>query len=151
MEAVMFQRNVHHPSPAAGDRPGPPWRLLIESPDPVLAISNFEAFHDAGFEVTLCEGPIGQIGECPVVHGEPCPLLHEADVVLFDLDTDPVGRSKVLAAMSASRPELPIVVRSISPPADVTASHTTIRVTTSVGGQASALRQAVLQSARPRA
>src|SRR4029453_17825769 len=64
-EAAMFQREVHRSQNAAPDRRRPPWRLLVESPDPGLAISNFDAFRDAGFEVTVCAGPAVDAGEGP--------------------------------------------------------------------------------------
>ena len=146
----MFQRRVRRSPAIVTERHSPPWRLLIESPEPGLAISNFDAFRDAGFEVTVCEGPARDAHECPAVRGEPCPLMTEADVVLFDLDSDPLTRSQVLAAMRASRPDLPIVVRSTAPAPATADGFTTIRPTTSVGGQVSALRKAVLRWPSPR-
>ena len=142
----MFQRKVHRSPTVVTDRQGPPWRLLVESSDGAVAISNFDAFRDAGFEVTVCEGPTGDAGECPVVRGESCPLMAEADVVLFDLDLDPdlTRRSEVLAAMRVGRPDLPIVVRSTALAPAPASGCMTIRATTSVGGQVSALRQAVV-------
>jgi hypothetical protein len=155
----MFQRQVHRSSAAVPDRPGPPWQLLVESPDPLLAISNFDAFRDAGFQVMVCGGPGLDAHECPVVRGEPCPLMAAADVVLFDLDGEPprrsemltASRSEVLAAMRANRPELPIVVMSAAAPPDAATDCPTIRPITSVGGQVTALQKAVLQWPSPRA
>jgi hypothetical protein len=149
----MFQREVHRSQTAVSDRRVSPWRLLVESPDPGLAISNFDAFRDAGFEVTVCGGPAVDAGECPVVRGEPCPLMARADVVLFDVDGDPprrsevlaARRSEVLAAMRANRPGLPIVVMSAAPATETASGCATTRPTTSVGGQVAALRKAVLQ------
>jgi len=146
----MFQRKVHPMGPATTERRRPPWRLLVESPDPVDAISDFDAFRNTGFEVMVCEGPSVDAHECPVVRGEPCPLMAEADVVLFDLDSDPLTRSQVLAAMRATRPDLPIVVRSASSAPATAGGCTTIRPTTSVGGQVSALQKAVLRWPSPR-
>jgi hypothetical protein len=140
----MFQRTPHR-SRAAGDRRRPPWPLLIESPESGLDISDFHAFRCAGFEVTVCGGPTADAAECPTVRGEPCPLLAEADVVLFDLDSDPGTRSEVLTAMRASRPDLPIVVRSKAPPDTAACIDPTIRTTTSVNGQIAALHKAVLR------
>jgi hypothetical protein len=153
----MFQREVHRSQKATPDRRRPPWRLLVESPDPGLAISNFDAFRDAGFEVTVCGGPAVAAGECPVVRGEACPLMAGADIVLFDLDGDPprrsevlaARRSEVLAAMRANRPGLPIVTMSAAPAAETASGCVTIRPTTSVGGQVTALRKAVLQWPSP--
>jgi hypothetical protein len=149
LEAVMFQRTVHR-SPAVTDRRRPPWRLLVESPEPGMDISNFDAFRCAGFEVTVCGGPVADAGECPVVRGEPCPLMTDADVVLFDLDSDPQRRSAVLAAVRATRPDLPIVVRSDASPPESAQECPTIRTTTSVNGQVSALQKAVLRWTSPR-
>jgi hypothetical protein len=154
----MFQREVHHSETTVRDRHGPPWRLLVESPDPGLAISNFDAFRDAGFEVTVCGGPAAHAGECPVVRGEVCPLMAGADIVLFDLDGDPPRRSEVLAArrsevltaMRANRPGLPIVVMSAAASPATASGLSTIRPTTSVGGQVTALQKAVLQWSSPR-
>jgi hypothetical protein len=149
LEAVMFQRTPHR-SPAVADRRRPPWLLLIESTEPGLDISDFTAFRNAGFEVSVCGGPATDAAECPVVRDEPCPLLAEADVVLFDLDSDPTTRSEVLAAMRANRPGLPVVVRSNAPPGTAAHVDPTIRATTSVNGQIAALHKAVLRWPTPR-
>jgi hypothetical protein len=146
----MFQRMPHR-SPAVADRRRPPWSLLIESPESGLDISDFSAFRCAGFEVSVCGGPATDAAECPVVRGEQCPLLAEADVVLFDLDSGPSTRSKVLAALRANRPDLPIVVRSNDPPGSPAHADPTIRTTTSVNGQIAALQKAVLRWPAPRA
>jgi hypothetical protein len=84
------------------------------------------------------------------VRGEPCPLVTEADVVLFDLDSDPPRRGEVLAAIRADRPELPIVVCSTAPTPTAAGGCAAIRPTTSVNGQVSALRKAVLRWPGPR-
>lgn len=60
-------------------------RLLIEDDDPVLAISDFDCYHDAGMMVALCSGPGPDAGTCPVLSGGPCHLLSAADVVLNHL------------------------------------------------------------------
>jgi hypothetical protein len=148
--AVMFQRTLHR-TETAGDRRRPPWRLLIESREPGLDISNFDAFRSAGFAVTVCEGPGSHAAECAVVRDGSCPLLAEADVALFDLDSDPDIRSEVLAAMRAARPDLPIVVRSKAPPGAAAHGCPAIRTTTSVNGQVSALHRAVVRWPAPRA
>jgi hypothetical protein len=145
LEVVMFQRKVHRSVPGVVNRRRPPWRLLVESPEPGIEISNFDAFRCAGFEVTLCQGPLDEASECPVVRGEPCPLVAEADVVFFDLDSDPPRRSEVLAAMRANRPDLPIVVRSSATSSPAVHGCATIAATTSVSGQVAALQKAALR------
>jgi hypothetical protein len=150
LEVAMFQRTVHR-SRSGPDRYRPPWRLLVESPEPGLDIANFDAFRCAGFEVSVCGGPVADAHECPAVRGDSCPLVSDADVVLFDLDSDPPRRSEVLASLRTTRPDLPIVVRSADPPPEAAHGCPTIRTTTSVNGQVSALRKAVLRWPGPRA
>ena len=46
--------------PQAWASPGRPHhqiRLLIEDPDPVLAVSDFDTYQEAGLDVGLCAGP----------------------------------------------------------------------------------------------
>jgi hypothetical protein len=71
-------------------------------------------------------GPGRHAGEFPVVRGERCSLLAEADVVLFDLDNDPRTRAVVLAAIRATRPELLVVVQSAAPPRGVARGYPTM-------------------------
>jgi hypothetical protein len=148
-EAAMFQRTSHRDRTRESERPGPPWRLLVESRDPALAISDFTAFRRAGFEITLCQGPLAEASECPLLNGEPCPLATDADVVLFDLGedcADEAHRLNVLGAMRAFRPDLPIVVRSATPLAPEAAEYT-IQPTTSVAGQVDACCRAARNGA----
>ncbi len=114
---------------------------MVECSDDTARISDFTAFRDAGFQIMLCEGPVDDAGECPVVRGGVCPFVAEADVVLFDGDRP--YRSEVLAGIRASRPDLPIVVRSAVGAPALPSGCTSIRTTTSVHGQVSALRKAI--------
>jgi len=121
--------------------------LLIESADPVLGISDFGAYRDAGFDVSLCEGPLFDAQECPLVRGEPCPYAADADVVLFDLGIDAEPRLAVLEAMILTKPDLPVVVRTTGPPPRRAAGFAMIRSSTSVAGQVAVLREAASRSA----
>jgi hypothetical protein len=143
----MFQRTSNTHRPAVGASGGPPWRLLVESRDPSLAIANFDPFVRAGFEIQLCEGPEVSSHECPVVNGAVCPLLETADVVLFDVGDRSEIRLQVLDAMRVSHPDIPVVVRTTDPPPPQAIGCPTIRTTTSVAGQVEALREAVLHVA----
>jgi hypothetical protein len=140
----MFQRNDHQGPVAAARRARSPWRLLVECSDDAARISDFTAFRDAGFQIMLCEGPVDDARECPVVRGGICPFVADADVVLFDGDRP--FRSEVLAGVRASRPGLPIVVRSAAPAPALPDGCTWIPTTTSVHGQVSALRNAIERS-----
>lgn len=85
--------------------------LLIESDDPALAISDFTAFLEAGFNPAYCGGPAPD-HRCPLLEAGRCELIDEADVVLNRMHqaTDLVG------AIRRTRPGLPVVV--VAPGAD---------------------------------
>jgi hypothetical protein len=83
-------------------------RLLVESSDPLLGISDFTQWTDAGFDVALCSGPAATASECPLVRGEPCELAAGADAILFAL---PPSRVDVLQAVRRSHAATPVVVQ----------------------------------------
>ena len=86
--------------------------VVIENRDDVAAAAQAAALDAAGFRTSRCAGPDHEVRDCPVLTGEPCDLIAEADVVLHDLDLDhPVDR-EVLARLQRDRPGLPIVVEA---------------------------------------
>jgi hypothetical protein len=132
----MRQRKTTQPWSGSGSG-GPTRRVLIESADPALALSDFGAFTAAGIEVALCHGPEHTPGECPVVRGEPCQLAAGADVILFDLGS---SGSEVLAAGRRLHPETPVVVRG-GVPGEVPAGCEVVPASASVDGQISVIRR----------
>jgi hypothetical protein len=129
----------------AGGRP----RLLIEDAHPALEISDFSLFQDAGFDVAFCSGPGGDPQACPLQHGQPCPLLAGADVVLHGLDPA-LG---IAAAIRHRHPGLPVVVeqqRQEAGGADaVPAGCVPLSYPCSVRGQIDAVLRAVAAARRP--
>jgi hypothetical protein len=105
--------------------------LLIESDDPALAVSDFTAFLEAGFNPAFCAGP-GPGQPCPLLEGGRCDLVDQADVVLHRMHQN----SGIARAIRHSRPELPVVVVAPGPGGDLTP-------TASVDAQADALRREV--------
>lgn len=83
-------------------------RLLIEDPS-ATSFGDFARFRAYGFEVAVCAGP--EFGGCPLVRGEPCPLVEDADVVLWALDLDDPRSRAVLRTLRSTHPETPVVVR----------------------------------------
>ena len=82
-------------------------RLLVESGDPALAISDFSVFSAAGFDVALCQGPPeGDDDGCPLLRGGTCDLVDGADVVLHALGPD----LRIVDAVHRRRPDLGMVV-----------------------------------------
>ena len=123
-------------------------RLLIEDGHPALAISDFSLFRDAGFDVAFCSGPGDEPGACPLLRGQRCPLVAEADVVLHGLD-QALG---IAAAIRRQHPELPVVVEQRRPEAGsagaVPAGCVPLGYPCSVSGQVDAVARAVADARR---
>ena len=86
----------------AGRRP----RLLIQDDHPVLAISDFSLFEQAGFDIAYCSGPGDDLAACPLLRGQRCPLVADADAVLHGLDPA-LG---IAAGICRQRPGMPVVI-----------------------------------------
>jgi len=123
-------------------------RLLIEDGHPALAISDFSLFRDAGFDVAFCSGPGDEPGACPLLRGQQCPLVAEADVVLHGLDPA-LG---IATAIRRRRPELPVVVEQRRARAGsagaVPAGCVPLGYPCSVSGQVDAVGRAVAEAGR---
>jgi hypothetical protein len=90
-------------SPSAGtERP----RVLIEDDHQALAISDFSLFEQAGLDIAFCSGPGEGPRACPLLRGEPCPVLARAETVLHGLDPA-LG---IATAIRRQHPGLPVVV-----------------------------------------
>ncbi len=93
---ITMATSGHVPS-WSGDHERP--RVLVET-DRSRWIGE-EALTQAGFDVALCNGPCRSGGYCPILRGEPCPLVAGADAVIVDLaDTELaaelLGREQVI-------------------------------------------------------
>jgi hypothetical protein len=122
----------------AGRRP----RVLIEDDHPALAISDFSLFEQAGFDVAYCSGPGDDLTACPLLRGQPCPVVAGADAVLHGLDP----AFGIAAAIRRQRPGMPVVAEQCRradgslPP--VPEGCTPLAFPCSVKGQIEALRRA---------
>jgi hypothetical protein len=118
-------------------------RVLVEVDHPALAISDFSAFRDAGFDVAVCSGPDRTPERCPLLRGEQCGLAAHADVVLHGLDR----RLGVAEALRQQLPDLAVVVEqdrfADGGVAPVPAGCAPLSFSCSVQGQLDALREAL--------
>lgn len=120
-------------------------RVLIEDANPGLALSDFNAYRQAGFDVAVCSGP-EQAEECPLVRGGHCPLAANADVAVFGPDRL-FGRGReVLEAFGRRYPATARLV-SVARRADdgrysLPEGCTPMAFPTSVDGQLDAVRSA---------
>ncbi|MGE5287646.1 MAG: hypothetical protein ACM3ML_10670 [Micromonosporaceae bacterium] len=126
-------------------------RVLVESDNPALAISDFSMFQDAGFDVAFCSGPGGTPEACPLLRGQECAVLTGADAVLHKLD----HRLGIAAAIHRQRPSIPVVVEERrSADGDMPAvpdGCVPLPYPCSVKGQVDALRRALASRGRPTA
>src|SRR3954451_5404092 len=96
----MFQRaSSHHRQP---------FRVVIETDDPSLAIADFVSFGAAGFDVVCCSGP-DERDACPAVDGRPCARVEAADGVFYQLSA-PQTRMNVVEPVPRTSPGVPMVV-----------------------------------------
>ena len=128
----------------AGHRP----RVLVEDDHSSLAISDFSAFQDAGFDIAFCSGPGCPPQDCPLLRGQACGVLAGADAVLHGLDPG-LG---IAAAIRRQRPGVAVVVeqnrRADGSLAAVPDGCVPLIFPCSVKGQVDALRRA-LATRRP--
>lgn len=100
----------HVPSwPARGERP----RVLVEIPGARWRAS--PALEAHGMDVIACGGPGARCAGhgCPMLVGDPCPLVEGADVVVFSLrHTDPQARALLDAHRRAGTHPLVIELRN---------------------------------------
>jgi DNA-binding NtrC family response regulator len=85
-------------------------RVVIENPRGGALAAQAAALEAAGYDVTTCEGP--DTHPCPVLDGQPCEYLEDADVVVYDLDLDDPQHRDVLTSVRERYPRLPVVVEA---------------------------------------
>lgn len=79
-------------------------RILVECGNALVALDRVEALEAAGHRVTTCPGPAHN--DCPVLAGEPCQAVAEADVVVSNLGDRTL---RVTLATRRMHPDRPVV------------------------------------------
>jgi hypothetical protein len=130
-------RRTWHSARAVTGRP----RVLIEDDHEALAISDFSLFEQAGLDIAFCSGPGEDPRACPLLRGEPCPVLARAEAVLHGLDPA-LG---IAAAIRRQRPDLPVVAEQRHGPGGTLAPEgcTPLPYPSSVKGQIDAVWRAL--------
>jgi DNA-binding NtrC family response regulator len=85
-------------------------RVLVVHHDVDLADQEADSLRRMGYEPVGCAGPSG--GPCPVLRGEHCPDVHDADVLLYDVwaaSETGAGRT-LIEGLREMHPEIPIVL-----------------------------------------
>jgi DNA-binding NtrC family response regulator len=85
-------------------------RVLVVHHDIDLADQEIDSLRRLGYEPIGCAGPAGS--PCPVLRGEHCPDVHNADVLVYDVwSTTETGSGRTLIeGLREMHPEIPIVL-----------------------------------------
>ena len=85
-------------------------RVLVVHHDADMADQESDWLRAAGYGVTECAGP--QHGACPVLRGEHCPAVHDADVLVYDVWSagDTESEQVLIERLRELHPEIPIVL-----------------------------------------
>ena len=85
-------------------------RVIVVHLDIDLADQEVESLRRLGYEPVGCAGPAGS--PCPVLRGEHCPDVHDADVLLYDVwsTTESGGGRTLIEGLREMHPEIPIVL-----------------------------------------
>ena len=87
-------------------------RVLVVHHDIDLADQEVDSLRRLGYEPVECSGPAGS--PCPVLRGEDCPAVADADVLLYDAfaTTEPAGGQRMLEGLQRMYPGKPIVIQA---------------------------------------
>ena len=99
--------------------PAPDWafrgprrakRVLVETDHPCAAWAAEHELAAAGYDVATCSavGSAGH-GRCPLLDGERCMLVEDADVIVRCFDLDAPGRTDIVDAVAAVAPETRVI------------------------------------------
>ena len=85
-------------------------RVLVVHHDIDLADQEVDSLRRLGYEPVECAGPSER--GCPVLRGEHCPTVHDADVILHDVwsTTESGGGQTLIEGLREMHPEIPVVL-----------------------------------------
>jgi DNA-binding NtrC family response regulator len=86
-------------------------RVLVVHHDVDVADIEVDELRRAGFEVDQCGGPHGG-GACPVLNGQPCWQVDEADVLVYDMWASGESSRSLIEEIREFHPGKPLVVTS---------------------------------------
>ena len=85
-------------------------RVLVVHHDIDLADQEVDSLRRLGYEPLECAGPSGSA--CPILRGEHCPYVDEADVLVYDVwsTTESGGGQALIEGLREMHPDIPIVL-----------------------------------------
>jgi DNA-binding NtrC family response regulator len=86
-------------------------RVLVVHHDVDVADIEVDDLRRAGYEVDQCAGPVGG-DACPVLQGQPCWQVDQADVLVYDEWAAGDGRRGLIDDLREVHPDKPVVLTS---------------------------------------
>ena len=94
---------------------GRPPVILIDNPDPGSMEEEADFYRKLGHPTEVCAGPQKQ-GGCPLLEGRSCPLVEDAEGVIFHLDLDLPENRRLLSKYITYFDDLGVPVRVVVTP-----------------------------------
>jgi len=87
-------------------------RVLVVHHDQDVADQEADSLRRFGYEVQQCAGPT--FGPCPILHGQPCVAVEQADVLVYDVwaSGDTQSERDLIEQLREQHPRIPIVLTS---------------------------------------
>ena len=84
--------------------------VLVVNHDLDVADQQADSLRRHGYEVVQCSGPTHWT--CPILSGDPCPWVADADVLLYDVwaTGEPAGARQLIEGLRDLHPGVPIVL-----------------------------------------
>jgi hypothetical protein len=85
-------------------------RVLVVHHDIDLADQEADSLRRMGYHVEQCTGP--SVHSCPVMRGDPCPAVANADVLVYDVwsTTESDGGRRLVEGLREVYPDVPLVL-----------------------------------------
>jgi hypothetical protein len=85
-------------------------KVIVVHHDIDLGDQEADTLRRLGYEPIQCSGPTSH--SCPVLRGEHCPWVHEADVLLYDVwsTSESLSGKALIEGLREMHPEIPIVL-----------------------------------------
>lgn len=85
-------------------------RVLVVHRSEGVAVAEADALSNHGYEVEMCSGPAYYA--CPVLRGERCRAVENADVLVYDVwaTTESESGRRLIEGLREFYPEIPVVV-----------------------------------------
>ena len=125
-------------------------RVLVVHHDIELADQEVDSLRRLGYEPVECSGP--QDSACPVLRGEDCPDVADADVLVYDAfsTNDPASRQQLVDNLVRMYPSTPIVITTLGMELQLSATEVAGKVVALVGAPTAEKLDAAIKEALAR-